>query len=149
MNAVIIASIITFWSGLILFFAKEQLKVRATNKAVLAEIQRLIAVIRRHEKWWRARIEANDTDHPLIPFSMPVYTSQLGTIGSLDSSIVAHVVEFFGYLSFVNDLQATRVRYMEKERSRDFDAMYLEALQRLLSSLPPQFEIFFLRYGIA
>lgn len=148
MNETIIAAVITLWGGLLLYFIKELVNKRAINKAVLAEMKRLETVIRKHEKWWRGRIQESDIYHPLIPFSTPVYSSQISNIGLLDHKIVAHVVTFYGYLSFVNDYQTMRKHYDDMNHPNDFNNIYLGTIDRLLKSLPDNFDLICRRYGI-
>jgi len=127
------------------FLYGKYLERKSTNIAVLAEIQRLLEVIKAHQEWWEDRVKAGNTNVPLIPFSTDVYQEQLKNIGLLDREFVARVVKFYGYLTFVNSLQASRPGHV---KSVDFDSTYSWALKTLRKVYDPAFEAAFKKFNM-
>ena len=115
---------------------------KTTNKAILAEIHRLLAVVREHVKWEKRR----DPKYPLIPFSTPVYTEHVKNIGWVHKDIVALVVKFYGYLGYINSLQGLRQQYISAE---DFNTQYEKSLNRLLDDFDGKFDQRFAGYHIS
>jgi hypothetical protein len=124
----IIAGIIAFVAAVGVFIGGKILDARSVNHAVLAEIKRLIQVVDTHRDWWARCVAAHDTNYPLIPFSHAVYTAQVQNVGVLRRAIVVRTVQFYGYLDFLNSLQASRDKFIAAGKSADFDKMYAESL---------------------
>ena len=116
------------FGAVVAFWVRKRSEEESINRAVLAEINRLLVVLKRHEAFWRGRIAANDTGHVLIPFTHVVYTRQVPNVGLLKSELVADVVQFYGYVDFLNGLQASRREYITAGKSGDFDNLYLQSL---------------------
>src|SRR5437868_6404885 len=93
-----------------LWFQKQQEKLTVT-RAILAEISRLLAILPRHSEWWNVRCASGDITAPLIPFSTDVYDKLPDRLGHLKPRIVAAVVNFYGFVKFLNALQGTRGYY--------------------------------------
>lgn len=115
------------------------------NKAILAEINRLLFVLDRHEKWWCGCIQSENTNYPLIPFATDVYKEQMKKIGVVDESMIAHVVKFYGYVGYLNTLQSIRARYADPA---EFDKQYHESLKTILADHKNIFEIAFKKYEV-
>ena len=115
------------------------------NKAVLAEINRLLFVLDRHEKWWRGCIQSKNTSYPLIYFATDIYKEQTKKIGVIDESVIVHVVKFYGYVDYLNTLQSIRSQYTS---SAEFDKQYLESLETILADYREVFEAAFKKYEI-
>jgi hypothetical protein len=86
-------------------------------------------VVARHKEWLEECLKAGNNDLPLIPFSTPIYDEQAKNIGLLDRSIVGHVADFYGYVQFLNSLQASRAGYVAVNKLPLFEQMYLESLE--------------------
>jgi hypothetical protein len=115
---------------------------KTTNKAILAEIHRLLEVVQEHVGWKGRR----DPKFPLIPFSTPVYDEHVKNIGWVDKDIVALVVKFYGYLGYLNCLQRLREQYISAEK--DFNKQYDESLDRLLNNFDKKFDLALRKYNI-
>jgi hypothetical protein len=124
----IIAGIIAFIAAVGVFVGGKFLDARSVNHAVLAEMKRLIQVVDTHREWWAKLVAAHDTNYPLIPFSHAVYTAQVQNIGVLKRPIVVRTVQFYGYLDFLNSLQASRDKFIAAGKSADFDKLYADSL---------------------
>jgi len=107
------------------------------NKAILAEINRLLFVLERHEEWWSKCIESKNTDYPLIPFSTDVYRQQIKKVGVIDKSVIVDVVKFYGYVGYLNDLQSVRAQYNVRA---EFDEQYLKCLRTVLEDYGNAFD---------
>lgn len=130
LDPAILAALIAGLSAFILYLVRKVSEKRSINRAVLAEIKRLVFLIESHKKWWQWLVEEKkDTNYPLIPFSHVVYTEQIKNVGELSPSLIAKTVQFFGYVDFINALQKTREHYINAAKSAEFDQKYLEALQ--------------------
>ena len=140
MEAQVAAALIAFLGAALVFLSRKLLEQRSVNRAVLAEMQRLIEVITRHEAWWSTLIAKKATNHPLLPFSYPVYSSQVKNIGTLTGSVVVRAVRFYGYLEFLNALQCARPQYTAANKADEFDDLYHGALQQFLHAFGTAFE---------
>ncbi len=132
-------ALIAFVCAVVILLWRKFLEVRSVNRAVLAEIQRLIKVVKIHRNWWKDRMDKHDTDYPLIPFSHPVYDKQAQNIGSLSGAVVVRAVKLYGYLDLLNSMQESRREHIKAGKSDEFNTMYLNVLDKFLS----QFEIVF------
>lgn len=141
----IAAALIALASAVFIFRRNLTIEKKATNKAILAEIHRLIKVVVPNHLRWNGR---HDPNYPLIPFSMRVYDEHLKDIGSLDDDIVAPVVEFYGYLGYVNSLQPLREQYKKHGNEDEFAKQYDESLTRLLQDFQSRFDKAFQRYKL-
>ena len=122
---------------------------RSANIAVLAEIRRLLVVLKRHKDWWERCIASGDTDLPLVPFTTPVFDEQVKTIGNVDKAIVAKVVAFYGYVKFINAVQGQRAQYAAIGKQETFTRQYHEILKRAVSDYGGGFEAAFTSYALA
>jgi acid phosphatase len=136
----IVAAVIAFLSAAGLFFWQKWLERRSINRAILAEIRRILIVVRTHRDWWETRVHDEDTDHPLIPFSHDVYSKQVTNIGALTNRLVGRAVTFYGYLGFINSLQKARPKYIAKGKGAEFDKMYLGVLTTFLGDYEHAFD---------
>ncbi|MGA8221716.1 MAG: hypothetical protein WB780_08685 [Candidatus Acidiferrales bacterium] len=125
----IIAGLIAFVAAVGVFVGGKLLDARSVNHAILAEIRRLLQVVESHRDWWAGRVAAGDTNYPLIPFSHAVYTAQVQNVGILRRAIVVRAVQFYGYLDFLNSLQALRAQFIAAGKAAQFDAMYADSLE--------------------
>lgn len=141
----IAASLIALTSAVFVFRRGQSLEKKATNKAILAEIRRLIKVVLPEHLGWNGR---HDPKYPLVPFSIRVYDELLKNIGSLDDDIVAPVVEFYGYLGYINSLQTLREQYKKNGNEHEFQKQYDGSLGRLLRDFQGKFDQAFQRYGL-
>lgn len=152
MNAQTIATFVGLLgvlAGFILFYWGKRLERQSVNKAILAEIHRLINVVCRHKEWWLEDcIKRGNTDLPLIPFSTPIYDEQAKNIGLLDRSIVANVASFYGYVQFLNSLQMSRAGYMALNKLPLFEQMYLDALETFCNVNRHIFKQAFSEFGL-
>jgi hypothetical protein len=145
LNSAVVVALIGILSAVVPFFVRGILEKRRANKGVLGEIRRLLVVIQKHKKWYEDLSPAKRLDYPLIPFSHPVYEKQIDNIGVLKRDLVARVVQFYGYVDFLNALQSARVKH---RHPTDFDDVYLGALHRCELSFFHQFDEDFEKRGI-
>jgi len=141
----IAAALIALTSAVFVFRRGESHEKKAANKAILAEIYRLIKVVLPNHIQWPGR---HDPKYPLIPFSTRVYDEHVKNIGSLDDDMVAPIVEFYGYLGYINSLQILRDQYKKHSNEREFEKQYDESLTRLLREFQTQFDQAFERYKL-
>ena len=125
MEGTIYAAIATGLFGLLGFFFTKYLERKSVSAALLAEVQRLLMVIAEHRGHWEKWMSEKTTDrHPLIPFSCDVYKKHVINLGLVNPTYVGRVVQFYGYLNFVNSLQKTRAHYQQNSASEAFDNIY-------------------------
>lgn len=140
----LVGSILAVAGTVFLFWRDKLLEKKSINKAILAEVQRLLQVIREHYDWPGRR----DQRYPLIVFSTPVYHEHLKNIGHLDDDIVVLVVKFYGYLGYINVLQTLRPQYPSAaDKTPEFDKQYEQSLARLLQDYEGKFDQAFDRYN--
>ena len=148
MNVAIWVAIIGGLFSIGAILVKQRIEIRNINIAVLAEIQRLLGVVEGHKNWWQERINANDTDFPLLPFTTPVFDLQANNVGQIHTRIVAQVVTFYGYIKFINALQADRQKYVAGGKAKEFDEQYLRVLEGLSHNFKATFDSAFRDYGL-
>lgn len=131
--------------GVVSYFWRGSAERRRTNRAVLGEIRRLLIAIKEHQHWYEHTVPATERAHyPLIPFSYAVYKKQLNNVGTLDRTLVAKAVQFYGYVDFLNTLQSLR----KEHRPADFDRIYVSSLDRCVSEFFDKFNDEFEKRGI-
>jgi hypothetical protein len=133
----LIAELIALFGAVGLFLYRKHREKISINKAVRAEIRRLLVIVPAHRDWWEKT--KNDADQILIPFSHAVYAKQVSNIGELDDALVEKAVEFYGYLDFLNDLQKTRDRYIEKNKFQEFNSLYGNSLNSFIKRFENRF----------
>lgn len=136
----VVVPILAIAGGIFTYFVRKHSEERSVNKAILAEINRLITAVRRHHDWW-TRLPS-PAPHPLIPFSYAVYKQQVKNVGVLREDLVGAVVQFYGYLQFLNDLQSRRKRF---ENQADFESIYKNSLKNFLDLFEHRFDAEFMQ----
>lgn len=139
-----LASILGVLAALVIFYWGKRIERKGVNKALLAEIKRLLWVVCERHIEWRPK----NTNAPLIPFTTPVYSKHAQNIGMLDRDVVANVASFYGYLHFLNALQRSRVEYDKLNLRADFDKTYQESLDKFCELFGCAFEKAFQRYNV-
>jgi hypothetical protein len=139
-DAAIWVAILTAILGLGSYFVHKAAEARSTNRAILAEVNRLLAVVKEHRAFWEREVDAGTTDHhPLIPFSHVVFNGQVANVGVIRRKLVAEVVEFYGYVDYLNSFQALRKDYIAAGHTGEFNKMYLRSMKRLLDDFEKVF----------
>ncbi len=133
--ATLFGALVAFASSFGVAWYDKRTEKNNANKAILAEIQRLIGVVKRHRKWKELR----NPKLPLIPFSTPVYDQNVKNIGWVHADKVVQVVEFYGYVGYLNALQALRKDYIAAHLEDEFNHQYEESLHRLIENFEGKF----------
>ncbi len=144
-NAEVIAALVTAVAALITFVAGKYLVWKSTNNAVMAEVHRLLIVIDKHTVFIDT-LSSGLQGHPLILFGYSVYKKKLKDVGILKTSLVLPVIQFYGYVDFLNQLQAAQPKYQGNEAA--FKAIYRKSLDTLLNDYSTAFTKEFHRMGI-
>jgi hypothetical protein len=131
----VVIPLVTIAGGFFTYFVRKYLEERSVNRAVLAEVNRLITAVRRHYDWWTPLTSRHL--HPLVRFSYAVYEQHVKNVGVLKKDLVGAVVQFYGYLQFINDLQAKRRRF---ENGANFEAVYTSSLKNFLELFEHRFD---------
>jgi hypothetical protein len=131
----VVIPLLTIAGGFFTYFIRKSMENRSVNRAILAEVNRLITAVRRHYDWWES-LKLRPS-RPLIPFSHDVYEQHVKNVGVLKKDLVGAVVQFYGYLDFINDVQARRKRF---ENVADFEAVYSGSLKRFLDLFEHRFD---------
>ena len=135
--------------ALIPVFASKFYEKRSTNKAVLAEVFRLLRVVRAHQHFLQRCVEEGSTERrPLIPFTYRIYTNQIQNIGVIRPGVVAKVVEFYGDIDFINSYQALKDPAAKSGHLDEFNAAYIRFLAGILEQFERGFQKEFKRLGI-
>jgi len=111
------------------------------RNAILAEIKRLLDVIEGHLRWLQKE-EVDLSKYPLIPFRYSIFPQNIKSIGILEPAVVANVVQFFGYVDFLNSLQAARSHYADPKA---FERQYRRSLRNFLFTFQSAFTSHFER----
>lgn len=140
-DAAIWAAVLTAILGLGSYFIQKAAEARSTNRAILAEINRLLAVVKEHRAFWEREVKSKTTaHHPLIPFSHVVFSGQVANVGVIHRKLVAEVVQFYGYVDYLNSFQVLREKYDKEGHTDEFNEMYLRGMKRLLDDFEKVFE---------
>lgn len=132
-DAALWIAVVTAILGIGSYLFQKYWEARSANRAILAEIFRLLAVVKDHRNFWEHEVKKKTTQqHPLIPFSHVVYTAQVANVGVIHRDLVAQVVQFYGYVDYLNSFQALREQYSKAGLNDTFDTMYLRALGRIV-----------------
>jgi len=142
-----IAASLAFVTAISMFFIGKYTEKKSVNMAVLAEVQRLLSVLKGHQSF-RIKYAESGRDVPLIPFSVEVYKSQIGNVGMIGRNIVADIVRFYGYVEFLNSLQAMREEYENRDDLVGFDRTYDATLNTIIDTFSLSFKQAFVRYDI-
>jgi hypothetical protein len=119
----------------------------AVNRAILAEVSRLLAVVRRHREWWDGRRASGDIRVPLLEFSTTVYDKLTDKLGLIHPEHIATVVSFYGFVKFVNAVQPTRESYKAADQLETFARFYSKVLGQV-TEYGPFLDHAFKRYGV-
>jgi len=115
----------------------------AIRAAFLVEVDRLLWVIRRHRRWFGA-----GQMEPLIPFTTDVYDKQIENAGKLTKSLAIRIVKFYGFVKFLNQIQAQRAGYLALGLGSQFDSFYAGQLKNFEDQFAAMFDEEFRRHGI-
>ena len=148
LDSAIITAVIGFIIALGKYIHDSWRKKRTLNTIILAEIARLLEVTVEHKSWWERMIEKKDTNQQLIPFTTPIFDSQMANLGDLDRRYAGDIVRFYGYMKFLNTKQQTQPHPPKRGKTAEFDQSYLNSLDRLLKSYRPKLEPALEKYHI-
>lgn len=150
MDVSILAAVATGLFGLLGFFFTKHLERKAVSTALLAEVRRLLRVIAEHRGHWEKWMTDQTTErHPLFPFSCDVYKKHIGNLGLVSPRYVGSVVQFYGYVNFINTLQNARERYATAGAAESFNHIYQAALTRVETEFGRAFDDAFRKLGLA
>ena len=140
------APIITAFGGitvaLLSLFIQRRNERLAINRAILAEVSRILAVIPRHREWWEGCVEREQVKVPLIEFSTAVYDKMTDKVGLIHPAHIAAIVSFYGFVGFLNKVQKTADIYTDEDRLKEFAPFYSKTLgqvERFEAFLVPAF----------
>lgn len=124
-----------------LFFQRRNERL-AINRAILAEVSRILAIIPRHREWWEGCRKSGQVNVPLIEFSTAVYDKMTDKVGLIHPAHIAAIVSFYGFVGFLNNVQKTADSYSDDDRLKKFAAFYsktLSQVERFKAVLQPAF----------
>lgn len=134
-DGAVVTAVATGLVSIALYGHKRWSQDRSVNKAIMAEVQRLLEAIKRHRDFWNERVKDKTTcQHPLIPFAHLVYDRQVANVGVVHCNKVADVVRFFGYVDYLNQFQALRKFYDDAENTEEFNRRYIGVLNGVLET---------------
>lgn len=144
----ILAVLVSALAGVFLFYRGKSIERQMVNKAILAEIKRLLAILPNHRDWLKECKISGNLDLPLIPFTTPIYDEHAKNIGMLDNEFVAKAASFYGYLQFLNALQKSRSDYLAVKKLQEFYDMYLRSLNTACDTYQKAFDGAFKLYEL-
>ena len=124
------------------YFRAKREEKSAIKIGFLVEADRLLWVIKRHAIFF-----GSGRDDPLIPFTTDFYEKQIENIGKLPSDLVPIIVNFYGFVKFLNEIQKTRAEY-KKLKISGFSKLYASQLQNFRNEFQNKFTEFFDKSGI-
>ncbi len=134
-----LAALIAFVGSAAMYFLQKNAERRSVNIAVMAEVQRLLTVLESHLAFRRKCAESG-RQVPLIPFTTEVYKSQIAHVGVIYGDVVADVVSFYGYIDFLNTLQAMKSEYEKKDDLEGFYQTYDSTLNTVVEGFSDRFK---------
>ncbi len=130
-------------AAVVKYFWDDHRERTAVQTALLVEVERLIWVIRNHRKWFGA-----GKPDPLVSFSTDCYDQQVKDIGKLTSPLAIKIVKFYGYVKFLNRMQAARDEYHKAGLDAAFNSLYVSQLAEFEDQFGAMFTSVFRAYGI-
>jgi len=145
----IAAAAIAFFFRIVNSVLDRRRERRNITRALLTEIRRINDVITSHEQWWKNRGSQAPLP-PLVPIATNTYNNLAKQIALVDERAAPAIVEFYGYVYFINELQKKKRDYEKKNVPHEFYALYAEALHRHLQRYGNHlFQRHYRRYGLA
>ena len=133
----------TFITAVLQYFLNARAERESIQIGFLAEVERLQVVISRHLAHF-----ANFKDDPLIPFSTDFYDKQIENVGEISKNLVPDIIRFYGWVGFLNQVQAARKDYIAQGKLPEFDVFYVKQLQSFCAQFEQPFKAHFRRYGL-
>lgn len=131
LSATVFAAVIGLIGSAVRYFRDRADERKRVTQAILGEIRRLLIAIKGHRQFWYEQLKSVEERErfPLIPFSYLVYEEQSKDIGKVEKGLGARVVQFYGYVEYLNTLQSLRKQHTDP---KDFDEIYKTALDNCL-----------------
>jgi len=126
------------------YFINARAERQSIQIGFLAEVERLQVVVSRHLANFR-----NFKDDPLIPFSTDFYDKQIENVGKISKNLVPDIIRFYGWIGFLNQVQAARKDYVAQGKLAAFDVFYVKQLESFCTQFEQLFKAHFLRYKLA
>jgi hypothetical protein len=146
MDSTLLAAIIAFISSIVIYLYQKWDSRVTLNRALLTEIARMLSVLDSHYRYWLDALKTDASDQPLIPFFIDVYEKTAGNMGDLDREYAMVIVEFYGFIRYLNNLQEARDNFTDSD---EFNKRYTETLAKVLSRYSEKFNRAFFKYNVA
>lgn len=138
-----VGGVLTFIVGVVKYLYDAQSERKSIQGGFLVEIERLLWVIRRHLDQYE-----DFKNDPLIPFTTDFYDKQVQNVGKIAGDLVPDTVRFYGFVKFLNQVQAARPGYFAEGKRNEFHEFYTARLGDFLLEFEDRFNAHFERYGV-
>ena len=98
------------------------------TRALLREVQALNEVICLRLEWWDKEVTPDKWLPPLIPITTDAFDHLVGKIPKLDQDIAQALIEFYGYIHFINEFQKTKDEHVDHDMGKFYYDRYAEIL---------------------
>jgi len=146
-NAALVTALVglaTFIGAVAQYFLNARAERESIQIGFLAEIERLQVVIERHLSHFD-----NFKDDPLIRFSTDFYDKQIENVGKVSKDLVPDIIRFYGWVEFLNEVQAARKAYVDQNKLAAFNIFYQKQLQTFCTTFDKPFKAHFARYHLS
>lgn len=139
MNGVIVSLAISAFAATVAYFfslvnAHSQRRREKNNitRALLTEVHAMNVVVGLRFDFWKS-VKCETRLPPLVLVATDVYDHHVDKIGILDKDVTQDIVEFYGYIRFINEFQKTKDEYENSGLRQEFYARYCKTLSEQLA----------------
>ena len=127
----VIAAALAFLFGIVKSVRESRQEKTNITRALLIEIRLLNAAIEKRYDWWvnPDRVDPGKWLPPLVPFATTTFPHLANKIGLLDPQVAKHIVEFHGYVQFINEFQKSQEAHVGKGKGQEFFDAYKAILK--------------------
>lgn len=121
------------------------------TRAILTEIKMVNRAMEKRLAWFRdpKRVDPKKSVPPLMPFSVTVLSHLVKEIGRLESDLAGIIVDWNGYVQFINDYQRSRKEHARRGEDDKFRSVYPQILEQHLAQRGnTAFERWFRKYRV-
>jgi hypothetical protein len=147
----VIAAALAFLFGIVKSVRESREEKKNITRALLIEIRLLNVAIEKRYKWWvnPDRVDPGRWLPPLVPFATSTFPHLASKIGLLDPRVAKHIVEFHGYIQFINEFQKSQEAHVGKGKSQEFYDAYKAILKEQVDERGDKlFQQYYTAYGL-
>jgi hypothetical protein len=147
----VIAAALAFLFGIVKSVRESREEKTNITRALLIEIRLLNVAFDKRYNWWidPGQVDPGKWLPPLVPFATSTFPHLASKIGLLDPKVAQHIVEFHGYVQFINEFQKSQEAHVGKGKSQEFFGRYKGILEEQVRDRGDKlFQQYYTAYGL-